>query len=127
MSGGRIIIQGPSDDDNGALDYDHTFHMNGGELIAIGSAKMASVPSTSSAQPSILLSYNHNQEAGTSVQLKNNQNELIASFVAEKRFQTVVISIEALKLGEKYAFYADDLQIAEFELSNSITVVHDTE
>lgn len=123
MSGGRVMIQGPSDDDNGALDYDHIFHMNGGELIAIGSAKMASVPSTSSVQPSILLNYNQNQDVETAIQLKNSQDELIASFVAIKRFQTIVISVEALELGEQYTFYANNMEIASFELSELITVV----
>jgi hypothetical protein len=48
MSAGSVTVYGPSADNNSALDYDGTFTLTGGTLLAVGSAGMAqSVSSTS--------------------------------------------------------------------------------
>ena len=53
LNDGTVIVNGPQDNGNGALDYDSTFNINGGLLIAAGSSGMAQNPSTSSTQNSI--------------------------------------------------------------------------
>ncbi|MFT9497334.1 carbohydrate-binding domain-containing protein, partial [Anaerosolibacter sp.] len=50
MSGGTVLVNGPTAGNNGALDYDRTFEMTGGFLIAAGSSGMAQAPSEESTQ-----------------------------------------------------------------------------
>ena len=47
QSGGSVTVIGPSDNGNGALDYDTTYSLSGGTLCAIGSSGMAQNPTTS--------------------------------------------------------------------------------
>lgn len=50
MSGGVVIVNGPTENMNGALDYDGSFLISGGTLVAAGSAGMAQEPSVDSSQ-----------------------------------------------------------------------------
>ncbi|MCC6803627.1 MAG: carbohydrate-binding domain-containing protein, partial [Anaerolineae bacterium] len=47
MTGGVVVVNGPTGSDNGAIDYDGTFTISGGLLVAAGSAGMPSAPSMS--------------------------------------------------------------------------------
>ena len=41
MSGGIVIVNGPTQGGNGALDYNGTFEITGGTLVAAGTTDMA--------------------------------------------------------------------------------------
>ena len=41
MTDGLVIIEGPVNDGNSALDYNGTFTVSGGTLLALGSSGMA--------------------------------------------------------------------------------------
>ena len=45
MTGGTVIVYGPTNSGNGALDYDSSFSQSGGTVIAAGSSGMAQAPS----------------------------------------------------------------------------------
>ena len=45
MVGGTVLVNGPTNNGNGSLDYDETFDISGGTLVAAGSAGMAQMPS----------------------------------------------------------------------------------
>lgn len=62
MTGGTVLINGPTANDNGALDYYGTFQVNGGFLAAAGSAGMAQSPSTSSTQYSVIVRLQSTQQ-----------------------------------------------------------------
>lgn len=102
MSGGLVLVNGPTGSGNGALDYDGTFTQSGGTLIAAGSSGMAQAPSTGSTQHAIMMNFTSSLEAGTLVTLTNSKGELIAAFGPAKTFQTIVISSPELKSGENY-------------------------
>lgn len=57
MTGGTVIVNGPTDVGNGALDYDGTFKQSGGTLIAAGSSRMAQAPSKDSPQRAIHMTF----------------------------------------------------------------------
>ena len=56
MNGGTLIIYGPENGGNGAIDYAGTFNVNGGTLLASGASNMAQMPSSSSAINAVMLS-----------------------------------------------------------------------
>ncbi|MFB9276691.1 carbohydrate-binding domain-containing protein [Cohnella cellulosilytica] len=107
MSGGTVLVNGPTNSGNGALDYDGTFEHVGGTLIAAGSAGMAQAPSEDgSTQRSIMMTFPQTQEAGTLVTLRDASGQTVAAFAPTKTFQTLLISTPALQSGENYTLSA---------------------
>ncbi|WP_419876089.1 carbohydrate-binding domain-containing protein [Candidatus Pristimantibacillus sp. PTI5] len=106
MTGGTVTVNGPTGNNNGALDYDGAFEISGGLLIAAGSAGMAQAPSEQSTQPSILMQYSSTQAAGTIVSVKDSAGKEIATFAPAKEYQTFVVSSPDLKQDGKYTLYS---------------------
>ncbi|MDX9722526.1 MAG: carbohydrate-binding domain-containing protein [Myxococcota bacterium] len=99
MSDGVVLVNGPTEAMNGPLDYDRSFNISGGTLIAVGSSNMAQAPSTSSTQNSILLRSNTTRQAGTLIHLRSANGTELFTFKPEKAFQSVVFSSPALVSG----------------------------
>lgn len=105
MNDGVVIVNGPVMNMNGALDIDGTLVVNGGFLVAVGSAGMAQNASTASTQYTVLETLPSVQAAGTMVHIKSEDGEEILTFVPTKEFQTVVISSPELANGSTYTVY----------------------
>lgn len=105
MTGGTVIINGPTANNNGALDYSGAFNMNGGFLIAVGSAGMAQAPSLSSTQYSVVQTFSSAQAAGTIVHIQTQDGQDMLTFVPTKAYQSVVFSSPDLKNGSTYVIY----------------------
>ena len=104
VSGGTIVVEGPTSDGDGALDYDNAASSTGGTLIAIGSSGMA-MNFSSATQGSILLSVG-NQKAGTTVAIADDGGNVLASMTATKTYASVVISCPSLTQGNAYTLTA---------------------
>ncbi len=124
ITDGTVIVSGPTSNGNGALDYNGTFEMNGGTLVAAGSAGMAQSPS-SSKQGVLAVSYGQTVSAGTSVALVDDEGNLVAAYTAPKDAQTLVFSSPNIKQGETYTVYtgADvtGTEVAGLVTSGSVT------
>lgn len=105
MTGGTIILDGPTANDNGALDYQSSFQISGGYLLAVGSAGMAVAPSRTSPQNSIGIAFGSAQAAGTLVHVQNAAGEDVLTFRPAKRYQTVVLSSPLLAKASGYSLY----------------------
>ncbi|MCH5251812.1 MAG: carbohydrate-binding domain-containing protein [Lachnospiraceae bacterium] len=106
--GGTVTVNGPENGGNGALDYgDHNCvcEISGGTLIAAGAVGMDVAPTSGSSQPAVNVRFETVQAAGTYVVLKNSAGQTVMTAKPEKKFQSVVLSCEALKLGEAYTVY----------------------
>ena len=113
MTGGVVLISGPTENMNGALDYSGYFNITGGFLVAAGSAGMAQAPSESSAQYSLLLGFNGTAQAGTLVHIEASDGEQILTFAPAKDYQTLVFSSPALEEGATYDVYLGGSSTAE--------------
>lgn len=102
ISGGVILVSGPTSDGNSALDCDGTATVTGGTAIFCGSAGMAETFSDSSSQPSLMYTLDSAAAAGTSVALVNSEGKVIASFVPSKQYINIVISSPHLTVGSSY-------------------------
>jgi len=102
MSGGLLVVQGPTASNNGALDFDGGFALTGGTLIAAGSAGMAQAPGTGSTQASVHVRFGTAQAAGTVVSIVDADGKAIATFKAAKAIQSLVVSSPSLKEGTTY-------------------------
>lgn len=102
MSGGLVIVNGPTEQMNGALDYDSSFTISGGTLVAVGSAGMVAAPDANSTQNVLQLTLNAVQPAGTLVHIQNSAGDTILTFAPNKAYQSLVFTSSALKAGETY-------------------------
>lgn len=98
MTGGTVIINGPTSNWNGALDH-VSFKMTGGFLVAVGSSGMAEAPSTSSTQYSVLLKFMSTRQAGTIIHIQTSTGTEILTFKPTKAYKSIAFSSPALKKG----------------------------
>ncbi len=105
MTGGIVIINGPTNNGNGALDYQSTFNITGGVLVAVGSAGMAQAPSTSSTQYSVLLNFPSSLSAGSITHIETESGQEILTFMSLKPYQSIVFSTPDLQNGTTYKVY----------------------
>jgi len=105
ITDGIVIVNGPTANDNGALDYDGIFNMVGGTLIATGSAGMPAAPGESSTQYSLLINFDTLLEAGTLVRIQTADGEEILTFAPSKQFQSLVFSSPELAQNVTYEVY----------------------
>jgi len=101
-----VIVIGPTNDGNGALDYDGTFEITGGYLISAGSSGMAQATSEQSSQNTILMTYPEVQQAGTLVHLEDSKGNSIATLAPSKNYSSIVISSPQLKKDSSYTLYS---------------------
>jgi hypothetical protein len=99
MSGGVVIINGPTDNFNAAIDYGSgTFKITGGTIIAVGSSGMAQGPSAISTQYSVLVNLNSPQTPRL-INLQKASGEVVFTFSPTKSFQSIVFSSPQLATG----------------------------
>lgn len=104
MTNGTVIVNGPENSGNGALDYDTTFDISGGVFVAAGNNGMVQAPSTSSSQASINVSL-PSSSSNSMVSILDASGNTILSFTPSKTYQSVVISTPELVIGSNYSVY----------------------
>lgn len=105
MTDGLVIVNGPTERMNGALDYDASFNLTGGFLVAAGSSGMAQAPGQTSTQPSVLINFDATQAAGTLVHIQSEDGPTILTFAPSKAFQSIAFSSAELTEGTTYQVY----------------------
>ena len=105
MTDGVVIVNGPTEQMNGAVDYDASFKISGGVLVAAGSSDMAMAPSESSTQCSVLLYFDSTQWADTLVHIQTNDGDEILTFSPTKEYQSLAFSSPEFVDGSAYDVY----------------------
>lgn len=106
VTGGTILVNGPTNNGNGPLDYTGSFNMTGGYLVAAGSSGMAQAPSTTSTRYSVMINLSSALAAGTLFHIETAGGEDILTFLPAKSYQSVVFCSAALENGETYVVYS---------------------
>ena len=107
MMGGTVLVSGPTNSGNGALDYGDGCKgtVSGGILIAVGSSGMAENFTNAENQGSMLVSTGSCQ-AGTSIAVCDENGKVLVSFTSPKSFQTAVITAPEIQKGQSYTVYS---------------------
>ncbi|MFZ1290879.1 MAG: carbohydrate-binding domain-containing protein [Melioribacteraceae bacterium] len=105
MTDGKVVVHGPTSNNNGAIDYDGVFKISGGFIIAAGSSGMAQTPGTSSTQNSLLLNFTSTISAGTLFNIQTNAGSELITFKPIKNYQSIVFSSPNLTTGTTYNVY----------------------
>ncbi|MDF2615188.1 MAG: hypothetical protein K0S71_2974 [Clostridia bacterium] len=106
VTAGTVIVNGPANSGNGALDYDGSFEMTGGYILAAGSSGMVQAPDTSSTQYSVMLNFESALPAGTIVHIEAENGEEVITFAPKKQYQSVVLCSPMLEKGSTYTIYS---------------------
>jgi hypothetical protein len=105
MSGGTVIIQGPTSNDNGALDY-ASCYISGGFIVGLGSSGMSQAPgSDSSPQNSLLLNFDTANSAGSLIHIESDDGENLLTVAPSKSYQSLAFSSPDLSDGASYLVY----------------------
>lgn len=104
MTDGFVIVNGPTNNGNGALDYDNGFDISGGTLISAGSSGMLQAPSESSSQNSLKIVMN-SLDAGTVVRIESEDGKELLTFAPAKTFASLVVSSPEITTGTTYKVY----------------------
>ncbi|NLO85241.1 MAG: carbohydrate-binding domain-containing protein [Clostridiales bacterium] len=98
QSGGEVYINGSQNGGNGALDYDGSYTMSGGLVMAAGASGMAQGVSAPSVAGSMLSAQSN---SGT-IEVLDSTSASILTFAAKNSYQSIVIYSDKLVSGESY-------------------------
>lgn len=94
MSGGAVIVYGPTGGGNGILDFQSRFNMSGGTLLAVGGSDMAQYPTASGSVK--VFTANASISESNEISIKNADGEELISFTAPKRISLITYAAEGL-------------------------------
>ena len=99
MTDGTVIVDGPTNNGNGPLDYASSFTVSGGTLIAAGSSGMAQNVSGDSTQCTVLVYVSG--QGGTLFNISAD-GESVITYKPAKNYSCVLVSTSKLKTGTEY-------------------------
>lgn len=103
MKDGTLIVYGPTNSGNGALDYAGTFRMNGGLLLAVGASGMAqSVTADGDVQ---VLGFNCYREANALTVITDEKDNNIIGFKVPKAYSNVIFASDKVDTSKTYSVY----------------------
>lgn len=105
ITGGTVLVNGPSSDGDGAFDYDSEATVSGGTVLMIGSSRMAQ--SFSGGTQPFLCTANVSGSAGDTVAIVDANGNVIASITAAKQFGMVLASSPKFTEGGEYTLVID--------------------
>ena len=105
ITGGVVLVNGPSSDGDGAFDYDSEATVSGGTVLMIGSSRMAQ--SFSGGTQPFLYTANVSGSAGDTVAIVDANGSVIASITATKQFGMVLASSPKFTEGGEYTLVID--------------------
>lgn len=104
MTGGTLLVFGPTDNGNGAIDFGDgncSMTISGGVLLAVGSSGMAET-ATNAGQAVFDGSFRSSMAAGTLIGLCDADGNLLCGYRLPKAISSIVFSSSALTAGKTY-------------------------
>ena len=121
INGGVVTIDGPTMNGNSAFDHDGLFAVNGGTVIAAGSAGMMENPSSSSEQ-NVVSAY-ISAEAGSKITVKESGGKEIMSYTLKKTVGNITFSSDKIESGKTYSIYVNGELSDTFTVNGALTTV----
>lgn len=104
QTGGDVIVFGPSDGGNGAIDYgdgrDCIYEISGGSVLALGSVGMAQAPANKG--QAVIAGQIGNISANTEITVTDGAGNVLITVTTPKTCAHLVFSSPALTSGESY-------------------------
>lgn len=122
MNDGYLIVYGPTTDMEAPIDFDESFTINGGYLIALGSSGMALPLSDTSTQASMLYVGSTTYKAGSNVSLLDEEGQSLVSLTALKNFTSVTLSTKDMVIDSSYTLSLDG-DDTDFTITSMVTTL----
>lgn len=111
IEGGSIIVDGPINNGNGAIDSGSenggSCTISGGTILALGSSGMAEGFSEESKQCSFMHNLTASYEKGAKITITDSSGKKLYQYTAKKTGSSVLFSSQELKEGEVYTLSVD--------------------
>ncbi|MCR4653486.1 MAG: carbohydrate-binding domain-containing protein [Eubacterium sp.] len=128
QTGGDIIVEGPTNDGNGSLDYLGTYIMTGGSLLALGSSGMLQSISDSDQTTvhDLTVIFSEKQKAGTDFAITDESGKELISYTSTKEFSSAVYASASLEDHKSYNIQINGKTTGTATLSGIVTTVDET-
>lgn len=103
MSGGTVIVNGPEDNANGALDYNGDFIINGGYLLATGSSGMMQTPTDITNGNCAMINFTSN--ITSLIHIQDSDGNDIVTYQPSKSVQSLVLYTSSFIQNSTYEIY----------------------
>ncbi len=105
MTGGTVIVDGPTNGGNGAIDTGDAgqFSITGGTLIAGGATGMAETPTASVSSVPIVY-FGYSISSGTTLTVKDSSGNTVLTYTPSKGAACTILASDALVSGQTYTF-----------------------
>lgn len=124
IEGGELIISGPTNGADNALDHDGELVITGGIVMASEIAGMMDGEiSSSSTNYSLVMGFTTRYQAGTVVTVEDSDGTEILKIIPEKVFSSVTFSAPSLKEGSTYAIKINGTIYATATLTSITTKI----
>ena len=123
FNGGHVVVDGPTNNGNGALDAGAGINMTGGKVVAVGSSGMAETLGNNSSVFSVSVYFGATQAAGVNIQIVDNNGDVLINHTAKKSFSHLAAGCAEFQLGNTYTIYVDGELYQTFTISSVVTTV----
>ncbi|MCR5792185.1 MAG: carbohydrate-binding domain-containing protein [Lachnospiraceae bacterium] len=107
INGGYTLVYGTTSGGNGAIDYNGTFEVNNGIIIVTSNGDMEQTISDSSAAGMETTLLEQSISAGTKVEIRGDNDEVLYSFTAEKECRYIAVASTKVKEQSNVSFVTD--------------------
>ncbi len=124
MTDGYLIVYATSETNQSPIDFDGSFTVSGGLVVAIGSTGMIQAIDSSSSQASLLYADTEEYSAGTEISLLDSDGNSIITLEAVRDFTGLIMSCEAMVDGASFTLQLDDTTY-DFTITTTVTSLGD--
>ena len=108
VSGGKVVIEGSGSRGDGAIDYNGTGLVTGGEVLALGGSDMLQSFSSESAQSHIVVTAKESIAVGAKITIKDEAGKVLYEHINKKAFSALVYSSKDLVKAKNYTVQIGD-------------------
>lgn len=103
ISGGTFYINGPTSGMQSLVDYDIDFFLEGSTFVGVaGYGNETKYPSDESTQVSITYNTGSTQQSGSTIELLDEDDNVVLSFTTSRTYQVIFLTSDDLKQNETY-------------------------
>lgn len=122
VSGGTLIVYGPTTGADTGLDADGGILIDGGNVFVASSKEMLEIPASNS-KSNVLVYGANTVQAGSEIILTNADGGEMVRITLKKQAQAIVLSTPELATNGTYSLYADENLLASFSVTETITAI----
>lgn len=122
VSGGTLIVYGPTAGADTGLDADGGILIDGGNVFVASSKEMLEIPASNS-KSNVLVYGVNTVHAGSEIILTNADGGEMVRITLKKQAQAIILSTPELATNGTYSLYADENLLASFSVTETITAI----